>query len=62
MINQLRKSEGYISIETVVCAGLIIGIGALTISKFRSSADTVATNAIEKVDNVLVTVDSGAGN
>ena len=62
MINQLRKSSGYISIETVVCAGLIIGIGALTISNFRESADTVSSSAIEKVDNVLTTVESGAGN
>ena len=58
MINQLRKSSGYISIETVVVAGLIIGIGATTIAQFRQSANTVSSSAIEKVDNVLATVDS----
>lgn len=52
LTNVLRKQSGYISIETVIVAGLIIGMGAVTISKFRKSAAEIVEKAITQVEAV----------
>jgi Tfp pilus assembly protein PilV len=51
-INTLRKNSGYVSIETVIVAGLIIGLGALSISSFQTSSNGVTTKALSQVDSV----------
>ena len=52
LINKMRKKAGYVSIETVIVAGLVIGLGALSISSFQTSANGVTKTALEQVDNV----------
>ncbi|WCK57692.1 hypothetical protein PP175_27025 (plasmid) [Aneurinibacillus sp. Ricciae_BoGa-3] len=52
VMNKLRKNGGYVSIETVIVAGLIIGLGALSISAFQQSANGVTTQALTQVHNV----------
>ncbi|WCK57691.1 hypothetical protein PP175_27020 (plasmid) [Aneurinibacillus sp. Ricciae_BoGa-3] len=61
VINSLRKNSGYVSIETVIVAGLIIGLGALSISAFQSSANGVTTQALAKVHSVQTNYNSLAG-
>ena len=52
VVNKLRKNEGYVSIETIIVAGLIIGLGALAISAFQKSADGITTTALNRVEDV----------
>ena len=52
VVNFLRKREGYVSIETVIVAGLIIGLGALSISSFQTSANGVTSKALTQVNGV----------
>lgn len=49
MMNLLKKNSGYISIEAVIVAGLIIGLGTTAITKFSTSASSVTDSAIAKV-------------
>lgn len=49
LMNLLKKNSGYISIEAVIVAGLIIGLGTTAITKFSDSANTVTQSAIDKV-------------
>lgn len=57
VVNVLRKKAGYVSIETVIVAGLIIGLGALSISSFQSSANGVTSRALKQVDDVQTNYD-----
>jgi hypothetical protein len=52
VMNFMRKNSGYVSIETVIVAGLIIGLGALSISSFQGSANGVTGKALAQVNNV----------
>lgn len=52
IVNALRKKEGYISIETIIVAGLIIGLGAVSIGNFQTSANGVVDTATTTVSNV----------
>ncbi|PLS15024.1 hypothetical protein CVD28_24400 [Bacillus sp. M6-12] len=51
-INALRKNSGYVSIETVIVAGLIIGLGAFAITSFQGASNGVRDTAIEQVKAV----------
>lgn len=51
-INTLRKCGGYISIEVVVVAGLMFGIGAYAIFEFYQVGRCVSDESIEKVNLV----------
>ena len=52
VINKLRKNEGYVSIETIIVSGLLIGLGALAVSAFQNSADGITTRALNQVEGV----------
>jgi F0F1-type ATP synthase membrane subunit c/vacuolar-type H+-ATPase subunit K len=58
VMNFMRKNSGYVSIETVIVAGLIIGLGALSISSFQGSANGVTGKALAKVSSVQNNYDS----
>ena len=51
-INTLRKGEGYISVEVVIVAGLMIGIGTYAIFEFYQVGRCVSDESIEKVNLV----------
>ncbi len=53
----MRKKSGYISIETVIVAGLIIGLGALLLTDFSISAKSVVSGAMDQVATVQDVVD-----
>lgn len=45
-INLLRKKAGYVSIEMVVIGGLIVGLGAGTISNFNKNSAQQVQNSV----------------
>ena len=49
MLEMIKNSKGYISIETVIVAGLIIGLGVFTISAFQTSSVSVANKALNNI-------------
>lgn len=51
-INTLRKCGGYIGVEVVIVAGLMIGIGAYAIANFYGVAQELTDNAIKKINEV----------
>ena len=52
LVNTLRKKSGYVSIETIIVAGLLIGLGSLSISSFQASSNKVTSKALTQVENV----------
>lgn len=52
MINILRKKEGYVSIETIIVAGLVIGLGAISLGSFRTTTSGVMSDAVDTVNTV----------
>ena len=52
-VKKLQAKAGYVSIETVVIAGLMIGLGALIIGNLSDAGESVATNAITKIESVI---------
>jgi len=52
LMTGMKKKEGYIAIETIIVAGLIIGLGALSIAAFQSASNNVTTTALTKVSDV----------
>ena len=51
LFKKMKNEEGYISIETVIVAGLVIGLGVLTISAFQKQANSVSNKALENIKN-----------
>lgn len=51
-INSMKKREGYISIETIIVAGLVIGLGAVAIGNFQSSGNEVVKKATDTVSSI----------
>lgn len=52
LVNTLRKKSGYVSVEIIIVAGLLIGLGALSISSFQTSANKVTSKALQQVEDV----------
>ena len=52
LLTNMKKSEGYISIETIIIAGLIIALGAFLISKFALSGKDLSNQSLNRVDAV----------
>ena len=50
ILGKVKNTKGYISIETVIVAGLVIGLGVLTISAFQSKANDVSKKALSNVE------------
>ena len=53
MLKTLQNKAGFISIETIIVAGLMIGLGAYAISQFYAVGQVTTDAAIEKVNKVL---------
>ena len=58
IINTLRKKAGYVSIETIIVAGLLIGLGSLSISSFQTSSNKVTSKALSQVEKVQTNYDN----
>lgn len=53
----LKKKKGYVSIETIICAGLIIGLGVFTISAFQSKGNTITKKAMTNIETAMGSYD-----
>ena len=51
MLNKIKESKGYVSIETIVVAGLVIGVGVVAFMAFQTKANTITNSALDKVQN-----------
>ena len=49
-LTKIKKSKGYVSIETIVVAGLVIGVGVVAFMAFQGRANTITSNSLNKVD------------
>lgn len=49
-VKKIKNSKGYVSIETIVVAGLVIGIGVVAFMAFQSKANTITNNSLNKVE------------
>lgn len=53
MFRVLKNKAGFISIETVIVAGLIIGLGAFAVTQLYMTGQTTTEDAIDRVNQVL---------
>lgn len=51
VVAQVKNSKGYVSIETIVVAGLVIGIGVVAFMAFQGKANSITNQALDKVQN-----------
>lgn len=50
VIAKVKNTKGYVSIETIVVAGLVIGIGVVAFMAFQTKANKITNNALDKVE------------
>lgn len=53
MLKKLKEKQGYISLETVIIAGLMIGFGAYAMTEFFSIAQIMLHHSMNLIDDVL---------
>lgn len=53
-LNALKGKGGYISIETVIVAGLVIALGAFAITEFYSVAQDATFVSMGKMEEALM--------
>ncbi|WPS85411.1 hypothetical protein SMD22_01925 (plasmid) [Brevibacillus halotolerans] len=53
VMNTLKSKAGFISIETVIVAGLMIALGAYSITQLYTAGQTTTDTAIDNVNKVL---------
>lgn len=49
VVAKVKNSKGYVSIETIVVAGLVIGIGVVAFMAFQTKANTITNQSLDKV-------------
>ena len=49
MLAKIKESKGYVSIETIVVAGLVIGVGVVAFMAFQNKANTMTNGSLNKV-------------
>lgn len=50
IVAKVKNSKGYVSIETIVVAGLVIGIGVVAFMAFQNKANGITNSALDKVE------------
>ena len=50
MLAKVKESKGYVSIETIVVAGLVIGVGVVAFMAFQTKANKITNGSLAKVD------------
>lgn len=53
LFGNLKNKAGFISIETVIVAGLMIGLGAFAVTQLYITGQTTTEDAIDRVNQVL---------
>ena len=49
-LTRIKDSKGYVSIETIVVAGLVIGVGVVAYMAFQTKGNVLLENSINKVE------------
>lgn len=49
-LTKIKKSKGYVSIETIIVAGLVIGVGVVAFIAFQGRANNITSSSLNKVD------------
>ena len=58
ILNKIKESKGFISIETIVISGVIILIGAVSFIAFGYKANNVTDEALGQVDQATTKASS----
>lgn len=58
ILMNIKNSKGYVSIETLIVAGLIIGFGAFLIAKFVQSGKKVGDSGLNHVNTAQTQMDN----
>jgi hypothetical protein len=53
IIQKLKNEAGYVSVETVIVAGLIIALGAYAITQFYMTSQATTEFSVDNVNKVL---------
>lgn len=53
MLKKIQEKSGFISIETIIVAGLMIALGAYAISEFYTIAQMQTDRALNNVNRVM---------
>ena len=53
MFNKLKEKAGYVSIETVIIAGLMITLGVFAIGQLYSAGESVTADALTRVNSAM---------
>ena len=53
MLKQLQEKAGFISIEVIIVAGLMIALGAFAIQKFYVMGQATTEDALANVEKVM---------
>ncbi|ADO59468.1 MULTISPECIES: hypothetical protein [Paenibacillus] len=51
-IQKLKNRAGYVSVETVIVAGLIIALGAYAISQFYTTSQATTEWSIDNINKI----------
>ena len=52
MLKKLKNRAGYVSVETVIVAGLIIALGAYAISQFYTTSQATTEWSIDNINKI----------
>ncbi|ADO59467.1 hypothetical protein [Paenibacillus polymyxa] len=52
VIRKLKNRAGYVSVETVIVAGLIIALGAYAISQFYTTSQATTEWSIQNINKI----------
>ena len=51
ILAKIKETKGYVSIETIVVAGLVIGVGVVAYMAFQNKSNALLKNSLNKVEN-----------
>lgn len=60
MLNKLQEKAGFISIETIIVAGLMVALGAYALSEFYTIGQMQTDRAMNSVNRVMEVAVSGS--
>lgn len=53
IIKKIKNSKGYVGIEVVLIAGMIIGFGVVVITHFRTSSTMMTEDSFNRINNSI---------
>ena len=53
IIRNIKNSKGYVGIEVVLIAGMIIGFGLLALTHFRQTSTEITEDSFQQINNSI---------